>query len=157
MKSQSNSGLMYDPNFFTLPRSRLLTPSAHSLRSFDSLWNWIDQPVQSLSSQRQAYEQTRVLESNTAFKLVVDIPGVAKEDVTVEVQGQSLSLQAKRKTAAKNERLRYGAKQDRELKLEFKLPKTANIETIEASVEQGQLVVLIDKKFESAPRKIKLQ
>jgi HSP20 family molecular chaperone IbpA len=71
----------------------------------------------------------------------LDIPGYAKQDVSIEVNGTNLEIVASNSTRA-----------IKEFVLEF--PETADLDSTEATVKDGVLTISVPKKAEPAPKKI---
>jgi HSP20 family molecular chaperone IbpA len=71
----------------------------------------------------------------------LDIPGYAKSDVSIEVNGTNLEIVASNATRA-----------IKEFVLEF--PESANLDATEATVKDGVLTISVPKKAEPAPKKI---
>ena len=86
-------------------------------------------------------------EGEFAYHLDIDLPGVKKEDITVDVKDGRLSVSGERN-------LKEEVKEEDYYKLEtnfgkftrsFDLPENVDIENIEASSENGVLEVVIPK------------
>ena len=101
----------------------------------------------------------RLHESATGYEAVFTIPGVAKEDVELHVDGRTLRLKAAAKPASRPAGFREAI---REFDLghpwaaSLELPEMADPSTIKASVENGLLKVVFDKRPENQPRKIEI-
>lgn len=100
-----------------------------------------------------------LVEGEQAYTLSVDLPGMAAEDVHVEVKDGELWITGERKeekeekgkTFHRTER-RYG-----HFQRVFPLPKTVNEEQIEANFEQGVLKITVPKTEEAKPRHIEVK
>ena len=103
-----------------------------------------------------AWENTKQLaniethETENTYFFNIDLPGVLKDDVSLEVNEGILRISAQRKdvfetgkTYSKTER-------------SFSLPKDANSEAIEAHLENGVLSLSIQKEQKLAPKKIEI-
>ncbi len=98
-----------------------------------------------------------LLESEDAYLLVVDLPGVTAETVDVEVEGGRLVIEARREKALPPE-YRY-RREDRSLFLdaELPLPGDATDEGADASVEAGVLEVRLPKREAAAATTIEVE
>ena len=92
------------------------------------------------------------------YELKVQIPGVAKGDVDLHMEGRTLTLKTQtkfqnpagfRQVAAEFERANYAMSAD--------LPEMADPAALAASLENGILAVTIKKRPETQPRKIEIR
>lgn len=96
-----------------------------------------------------------IKETDDAFVLCADVPGVPKEDVHIEVHGNMLTIRAEHKeeeTEAGGYRRQY-----RSFNQSFALPSTIDPEKIEAHCEHGVLEVLLPKTGSSQPKRVEVQ
>ena len=100
-------------------------------------------------------------ETDDAYFVEVDLPGVKKSEITIDVKDNVLSISGERKV---NDR----AKEDSYYKVEskygkfvrnFTLPKDADVDKIEASNKDGVLEVKIQRQkiLEKKPKKIEIK
>ena len=100
-------------------------------------------------------------ETDDAYFVEVDLPGVKKSDITIDIKDNVLSISGERKV---NDR----AKEDSYYKVEskygkfvrnFTLPKDADVDKIEASNKDGVLEVKIPRQkiLEKKPKKIEIK
>jgi HSP20 family protein len=97
-----------------------------------------------------------ITESDGEYRVHAELPGVEKDDVTVEVEQGVLCIRGEKKSRRdeKNERGRrlecsYGA-----FSRSFTLPQDADPERISAEFKNGVLDVKIAKQPESKPKQI---
>ena len=99
-----------------------------------------------------------VWETPSAYRIDLEVPAVAAEDVSVALEDGVLTVSGERKRAEPGE-------SDRALRRErhhgrfsrrFRLPKDADQGAIEARVEQGVLSLSIAKQAERQPRRIEV-
>lgn len=98
-------------------------------------------------------------ETDDAFVLSADLPGVSPDDVTIDVVGDELSISGSRAAsrstqhdgAVRTERA-FGSFQRR-----LTLPEGVDAERIEASFERGVLEVRIPKPERARPRRVSIQ
>ena len=92
------------------------------------------------------------------YELKVQIPGVAKGDVDLHMEGRTLTLKTQtkfqnpagfRQVAAEFERANYAMSAD--------LPEMADPAALSASLENGILTVTVKKRPETQPRKIEIR
>ncbi len=96
-------------------------------------------------------------ETSNEYLVTADLPGVKKDDITIECSGNQLTLSAERKYEStddkKNNRSEryYGTYQR-----SFSLPTGADMEKIEATYEGGVLNVKIPKREKAKSRRIQV-
>lgn len=88
-----------------------------------------------------------VVEKDGAYTLEIDLPGVRKEDVEVDVEGDTLAVKASRKTATSQ--VTY--------ERTFKLAEDLDPSSAEASFENGVLSFKLSKKQVAEKRKIMIK
>lgn len=99
---------------------------------------------------------SRIKEEEKHYHLALDIPGVDKEHLKVELDDNILSIAGERKDHFS----RSGQEVDSSLKFarSFALPKDANAEEIEVSQENGILDIIIPKiSFEAKSKKLDIK
>ena len=86
-------------------------------------------------------------ESNDAFMISADLPGIAKSDIEVKVEGNNLILSGNRyiDKSEKNEKFHYNERRFGTFSRSFKLPKTVKEEKITAKLDNGVLSIVIPK------------
>ena len=86
-------------------------------------------------------------ESNDAFMISADLPGIAKSDIEVKVEGNNLILSGNRyiDKSDKNEKFHYNERRFGTFSRSFKLPKTIKEEKITAKLDNGVLSIVIPK------------
>lgn len=96
-------------------------------------------------------------ETDSEYIVTADLPGVKKENVSIECSGNQLSISAERKYEStegrrSDRRERYYGSYQRS----FTLPTGADADRIEASFEGGVLTVTIPKGEQAKARKIEI-
>ncbi|MBQ3289422.1 MAG: Hsp20/alpha crystallin family protein [Kiritimatiellae bacterium] len=94
-------------------------------------------------------------EKPAEYELKIEIPGIAKADAELHIEGKTLTLKTHskyqnpagfRQVAAEFERTNYAMSAD--------LPEMADPSTLAAKLENGVLTVTIQKRPETQPKKI---
>ena len=100
-----------------------------------------------------------VKETNEAFVLNGDLPGVAEADVDIAVHNNVLTVSGTRTAEARKEGETFALyeRQYGSFSRSFSLPDTADGERVEARLDSGVLTLTIWKKAEAKPRKIALK
>jgi HSP20 family protein len=119
-----------------------------------------------LSGERNFYPEMEmwtprvdVSETDKEFQINVDVPGAKPADINVEIAGDDLVIKGKveeekeekGKTWHRTER-RYGS-----FYREFELPKSADLDKIEAMVKDGMLMIKVQKKPEAQSKTIEVK
>ena len=95
--------------------------------------------------------RVNIVEGDDFYRVLLAIPGIAKDAISIKVEEQTLTISSEISTA-----LQEGEKYNhREFKVKgftrnFTLAETADTDRIEAKVEHGILAVTIFKKAEAA-------
>ncbi len=86
-------------------------------------------------------------ESNDAFMISVDLPGIEKSDIEVKVEEKTLILIANRYVdkSDDNEKFHYKERRFGTFSRSFKLPKAVKEEKITAKLDNGVLSIVIPK------------
>ena len=86
-------------------------------------------------------------ESNDAFMITADLPGIKKSDIEVKVEENLLILNAERKIDKTNDNKKYHFSERRSgtFSRSFKLPKSVKEEKITADFDNGVLSIIIPK------------
>jgi HSP20 family protein len=97
-----------------------------------------------------------VKETNDAFVLKADLPGVAESDVDIAVHNNVLTVSGNRASEERKEGESYALyeRQFGSFSRSFALPDMADGDRIEAKLDRGVLTLTIGKKAEAKPRKI---
>lgn len=120
-------------------------------RTFDSLWN------QNFTSARTLTPKTEISESENAFFISLDVPGMKKDGIKIEVKEQRMTVSGERKRTLHDRRSDVQEKSYGFFERSFNLPETANGDQIEARFEDGVLEIVIPKKEETKPRRVEIQ
>lgn len=100
-----------------------------------------------------------VAETNDAFVINVDLPGVSEEEVDVSVTGNRLTVSGRREAEEIQEGDRYVALERSygSFTRSFVLPDSADLEHIQAELTSGVLRIEVPKRGEMQGRKISIQ
>jgi HSP20 family molecular chaperone IbpA len=96
-----------------------------------------------------------IYEDETGFTLLADMPGVARDQLVVRVNGDSLLIEGNASVpAAGNMELVYGEVQTPNYRRSFTLSRELDPAKIEAKLNNGVLHLRIPKAEEARPRRI---
>lgn len=97
-----------------------------------------------------------VIEEESAYTIKADIPGLAKEDVHVEVQDNTLTIRGEKHEEKEEKGKRYFRKERTygSFTRSFHLPENVDVEAIKATHKEGILELTIPKKEQEKPKRI---
>ncbi len=98
-------------------------------------------------------------ETETAFHLSFDLPGVDPDEIEIKLDEQSLTIQGHRKQTAvesDNGKYRRVERTFGEYRRTIQLPKTVDKDAIEADYTDGVLTVVVPKASPVEARKVKI-
>ncbi|MGC8628486.1 MAG: Hsp20/alpha crystallin family protein [Acidimicrobiales bacterium] len=93
-------------------------------------------------------------ETDDAFVVEVDLPGVKSADLNVELSGRRLSVSGERKDKERKGVLRGRTRRVGQFHYEVVLPGEVDQENVEAKMEEGTLTIRVPKAVAERPRKI---
>lgn len=96
-----------------------------------------------------------ILDEEKSYSISLDIPGLRKEDLDIEVKDNHLHISGERKVekATKENVLRTERRYGKFARV-FSLPKNVNPDAIEAKFENGVLEIVLPKEEKSTSKKI---
>lgn len=101
-----------------------------------------------------------VIETDTAFEVEAELPGVNKEDIKVAVDNQRVTIEAESKRgAAQNEgdNVVYAERSNRKYLRSFLLPTDVDDSNAQARLENGVLVLKLPKKQDTQAKRLTVQ
>lgn len=96
-----------------------------------------------------------IYESDNAFQLLADLPGVVRENISINVEKGKLSLSATRSGVSSKE-ANWQEFADVEYERIFSVPQTIEVDRIEAQFSDGVLNLHLPKSAAAQPRKISI-
>ena len=101
-----------------------------------------------------AAPQVNVLENDNAFVLEVSAPGIAREDLKVNVDGKRLTVSYEHNAEGNNEQTGKTIRREfvrSSFSRTFNVPQSVNLEAVEAAFENGVLTLTLPKREEVKP------
>ena len=128
-------------------------------RDLDSVFSDFFAPARAGEGESQWSPRVDVRETENDYTIHVDVPGVQKEDLSIDYHEGTLTVSGERRAENRQEgesllrveRL-YGS-----FYRSFTLPKAVDTDNIKASCENGVLTLHVPKAEESKPRRIAVQ
>ena len=139
-----------DDPFFSESVLREWSPFARLARSFEDL-----APARGA----RLSPAVDLTEDEKSFIVTAELPGVKKDDVTVELQDDVLTIRGEKKSEReeKKDRSHWVERTYGSFSRSFTLPPTAVGEELKASFTDGVLKVEIPKKEQAKPRQISIK
>ena len=139
--------------------ARWLTPWAPA-RELGGLSRMMDELFSGTSTARDLTRPPLdVVESDDAYAISVELPGVERSDITVECKDRTLAIRGEKKSEREEEterarilERRYGA-----FSRSLLLPVDADTESVKANFKEGVLKVQINKKPQAKSRAIAIK
>lgn len=86
----------------------------------------------------------KITEEDSYFTLKMPVPGLTKKDIEIEISKDVLSIVGKKTEFSWTE----------DFNKKFRLPDSVDSDSIEAKLENGILLISLQKRKESQPKKI---
>lgn len=124
---------------------------------------WIDRffdEFDRTASERTGFApKVDVVETADAYLVRAELPGVAKENLTVEVKENRLVLSGHKEVATQKEegRFRYTESRSGNFSRVFELPRNVKSDAIEATHKDGVLQLRIPKAEEAKPKTVEIK
>lgn len=102
---------------------------------------------------------TDLVETDDDFRLRLDVPGMRTEDISINLQNRTLTVNGERTSARANETEEF-VRMERafgSFHRTFTLPDAVDEENIEATYENGVLTIRVPKTDEHTRRQIEIQ
>jgi len=103
--------------------------------------------------------RTDLSETDDAFRIRLDVPGMTKDDITINLQNNTLTVSGERTTERKDEGEEY-VRVERafgNFHRTFTLPNAVDADKVEAAYDDGVLTINVPKTTESTRRQIEIQ
>lgn len=127
---------------------------------FDELFRGFFRPVRADKTAAPAPVRIDVAETDNAYTVRAEIPGVKKEDIHVAIEGNQVTISAEVKREAETkdgERVLRSERYYGSVYRSFTLPTDLNEEASEAKYDNGVLALTLAKKPAVAGRKLTVQ
>lgn len=146
-------------NLTRTPNRSLRTLQNEIDQVFNRLFPTTDDNGRNESSARMWAPRTDMVETSDNYEIHLDLPGMSKDDLKINMQERQLTVSGERRHEARNE-------DDEFVRVErafghfhraFTLPQSIDEDNIEASYENGVLKITVPKAEENKPRQISIQ
>lgn len=143
-----------------LTRTRTLSSLQNEIdRVFDRFFPSAEDTQEGTSRQPVWRPRMDLLESDEAYRLHLDMPGMRREDLAIRYQDDELVIRGERERPRTDEDEEF-ARVERsvgQFRRAFTLPRTIDAENIHATYESGVLTVTVPKAEAVKPRRIEVR
>jgi HSP20 family protein len=117
---------------------------------------WLGRPA---AGSGRVFPAIDVTEDDKRYRVTAELPGIKKEDVTVELQEGALTIRGEKREEReeKNEQRRYVERSYGTFSRTFSLPPDTDGDRIQASFENGVLTLEIPKVEQRKPRTVDIK
>jgi HSP20 family protein len=128
------------------------------LRQLDDVMNEMVSSMSGSVDNRTFLPSVDIEETDDHFVLSFDMPGLSKDNIDIEIQGQQLMVSGERKQERGNGegRSRFSERRYGRFERMVTLPAGVKTDEIEAQYENGVLTVAVPKAAEAKRHKIKI-
>lgn len=135
-------------------RTNMLTP----IHAMDALFQGLNHMPRTDSSESSLKPRVDILESEKSFRVEVDLPGVLKEDLKIEVENGNLIIEAERKKAEVEgfEARRMERLSSARFRRSFTVGEEIEVENSSAEFLNGVLSLTLPKREKALPRRIEV-
>lgn len=142
----------------TLPvlRSSTVLGQMDPLREFDQLVNSVFGPTNG-TAQVSWTPLADVTETDDAWLFEVEVPGLKRDDITVEATGNELVITGEYKEKERVGLLRRRTRRVGRFEFRTTLPAEVDVEQISADLADGVLTVRVPKREAAKPRRIAIE
>lgn len=105
-----------------------------------------------------SYPKVDVTDHQDKIVIVAEIPGLTKEDVSVDLEQRVLTISGGKREVKQDDDVRYIRKELKRssFKRSFKLGDNMKVDGIEADFDNGLLNITVPKREKDEPRKVKI-
>mgnify|MGYP003574447304 FL=1 len=136
-----------------------LTKLHRPARSLDSLFNHFFAPLHDRSCHSTTFPALNAWEDDDAYQIEVEVPGMSREDLKLELLEGTLSIKGERKDEPEDgdsiKRHRRGRFQG-EFERKLQMPEDIDGEKLSARLEHGLLTIELPKSDPVLPRQIEI-
>ena len=141
-------------------RVRPISPALNGAAAIDQLFDGIFYPTTSRAAATGSTVAARfdVVEKADAFEARIEIPGVGKDDIDVQIDGASVRVKAEVKTVdAEGVKVLHSNRVTRSFQRNFTLPAEVDEARAEAAYQDGVLTLTLPKKEVPQPKRLTIK
>ena len=134
-----------------------LDPFAHLVRLQNELERTVRQPLGWFASSfvgRGAFPPVNIFKQADAYVVRVEVPGLTPDDISIQSQGQSLTITGKRSFEAAPDTVHRNERWEGEFSRSLELPRELNPSQASADYKNGVLTIRVPLRDEAKPKQI---
>lgn len=145
------------------PLTRTLTGMASPVprQWFEELEEWLRTPFAELGESLVDYGEwaptLQMTETDDAYRVAVDLAGVAQDSITLDLQGELLTVAGERPAPEGAESFLRREIPVGKFRHQVRLPSPVDADAVQADYKRGVLTVTLPKKVEAGPRRIAIR
>lgn len=145
--------------FVTTRRALDVSPWRELSAATDRLARMLDQPFSTLSDSNAFMPAIDVSETETELTIAAELPGVAKEDVKIDVEEGVLTIRGEKKQVheEKKPHLHVYERSYGVFERAFSLPQSVDADRIKAEFQDGVLKLTLPKMEKEKGRRIEIK
>jgi HSP20 family protein len=132
---------------------------SHATNWIEQFFNDLDRGFTTNGRKHEFVPAVDVVETGDAYVVRAELPGVAREDINVEVKENRLVLNGKKEAVSHGEEGKYRYVESRygTFSRSFDLPRNVKSDAIEATFKDGALTLRIPKADEAKPKAVEIK
>lgn len=139
--------------------SRSMSRREDPFREFEDLYGqlgrWMDSAFGRVAEAWRTWSPLAdVSETEDAYLVEVELPGVKRNDVTVDLAGTELTINGERKETERQGWFRHRTRRTGQFHYRVTLPQHADADPVKATLEDGVLTVRVPKSDAAKRRRI---
>lgn len=124
---------------------------------FDALVQSVLAPAGQKTEVNRAWRPaTAVSETETTYVVELEVPGVKREDVSIEVEDGKLAVTGEFKESENGGQLRSRTRRTGRFEYRTRLPRGTDADQVSAALADGVLTVTIPKPEAATPRRVEI-
>lgn len=110
----------------------------------------------SIPFERSSFPKVNIYNNGDEIKVLAELPGLAKDEININVLGNNLAIEAEKKESFDNNKAQIHRKEIYSGKFirSFNLPYEIDQEQVKAKLKNGILEIFLPRAEENKPRKI---
>ena len=108
--------------------------------------------------QVESWPATNLYDAGENIELQAEVPGLSKEDLTINIQGNYLQIRGEQKSEApEGYTVHRQERGTRKFSRSFTLPSEVDVDKVEATLKNGILTLVMPKAEAAKPKQIAIQ
>lgn len=131
------------------------------VREFEDLYTqmgrWMDSAFGRLYETAGWLPAADLTETDDAYLVEVELPGVKREDIAIDLAGNELVVTGELKVKERKGLLRHRTRRTGQFHYRVHLPESADADKVDATLDEGVLSLRVPKSEAAKPRRIAIK